>query len=85
MLILLVHACMHLIISSGQMQMPISMTLEKQRNIIIFKKYYDILFRSVKDYVIFVKIPLSHVQSSLSEKLSSGMKNSKLQTILSQF
>ena len=59
--------------------------ISKQRNIIIFRKYYDILFRSEKGNVIFVKIPLSHVQSSLSEKFSSGMKNSKLQTILSQF
>ena len=36
----------------------ISMNLEKQRNIIIFRKYYDILFRSEKGNVIFVKIPL---------------------------
>ena len=55
----------------------ISMILKKQRNILIFKKYYDILFH--------IKNPIITCTILLSEKFSSGTKNSKLQTILSQF
>ena len=56
----------------------ISMNLEKKRNIIIIRKYHDILFRSEKGNVIFVKIPLSHVHILFEWKILEW--DEKLQT-----